>query len=371
MLRSIARRPLVCFFFCCCLARTSTSAPPATVPTTTAAAGRAQLRGSRMAEISQSASSSAAASVSSARPRSSRSLSRSGGSTGVNASLRSRSTRSASLILLFLQGLFELLDRSVNQHLRGPVGAAERPCDLAVVHVQGEAHDQGLAAVVGEVRHTGQDLLYLLPLLDHLLGAVRRGEHGRVLELGHRPPGAVAVVVGGEVVGDADQPRPERTAVRLALRALEVAVGLKEGLLRQVLGVVVVAHRVVGIAVDVAQVGAVELRELAVEPLLLLGIRHPSRSLLVRGGGQAARVLSARRSTGTASARFAGSPPSHSHWSCTHGQMRSVTAPASRGDGASTFGKVKGAPQRTCTLTGLIRQPSRARSEPITATGTT
>jgi hypothetical protein len=38
-----------------------------------------------------------------------------------------------------------------------------------------------------------------------------------------------------------------------------VAVGLKEGLLGEVLGVVVVADPVVGLAVDVAQVRLVEL----------------------------------------------------------------------------------------------------------------
>ena len=53
-----------------------------------------------------------------------------------------------------------------------------------------------------------------------------------------------------------------------ALGALEVPVGLQEGLLGEVLGVVVVAHPVVGVAVDVAQVGAVELGEVAVQPLL-------------------------------------------------------------------------------------------------------
>ncbi len=60
-------------------------------------------------------------------------------------------------------------------------------------------------------------------------------------------------------MGDADQPRAQRPAVGLALGALEVAVGLQEGLLGQVLGIVVVAHAIVGVAVDVAQVGAIEL----------------------------------------------------------------------------------------------------------------
>ena len=51
--------------------------------------------------------------------------------------------------------------------------------------------------------------------------------------------------------------------------------------------------------------------------------------------------------------------------------MRSVTSPARKGDGSSTRGKVSGAPKRRCTLTGLMIQPCRARSEPVTAIGTT
>jgi hypothetical protein len=51
--------------------------------------------------------------------------------------------------------------------------------------------------------------------------------------------------------------------------------------------------------------------------------------------------------------------------------MRSVTSPARNGDGSSTRGKVSGGPQRMCTFTGLIRQPFRARSEFVTAIGTT
>ena len=73
----------------------------------------------------------------------------------------------------------------------------------------------------------------------------------------------------------------------------------------------------------------------------------------------------------TAAVRSGGRPPSHSHWSSTHGQIRSVTSPARNRDGFSTRGKVSGGPQRMWTLTGLIRQPLRACSEPVTAIGTT
>src|SRR5215213_8452233 len=147
---SRACSPVTWRFFCCCRARTKTSPPAATLPTTIAAAGRAQLRGSRMADISQSASSVAAASVSSERPRSRRSLSASGGSIGTSAERRSCSTRSL-IRLVLLQAFLQLLDRSVNQHLGGALGAAESSRDLAIVHTQREPHDERLAAVVREL----------------------------------------------------------------------------------------------------------------------------------------------------------------------------------------------------------------------------
>ena len=91
------------------------------------------------------------------------------------------------------------------------------------------------------------------------LGRVRRGERRILIERALRPARAVAVEVGREVVCDADEPRSQRPPVGFALGALEVAVGLEEGLLGQVLGIVVVSHAIVGVAVDVAQVGAIEL----------------------------------------------------------------------------------------------------------------
>jgi len=72
-----------------------------------------------------------------------------------------------------------------------------------------------------------------------------------------------------------------------------------------------------------------------------------------------------------AARRMLGVPPSHSHCSSMHGQMRSVTAAASAGLGASTFGKVSGAPARMRTLCGRKRQPLRTASVPKTAIGTT
>src|SRR5215204_3574095 len=200
------------------------------------------------------------------------------GIAGIGAGRRSRSTRSASVIarLLPLEPLLELLDRPVDQHLRGSLGTPHGARYLAVVHAEREAHDQGLAAVVGELRHPLEDLLHLLALLHHAFGLERGSQDRGVVQVRLRPPRAVAVVVRREVVGDADQPRPERSAVGLPLGALEVAIGLEEGLLRDVLGVVMVADPVVGVAVDVAEVRSVDLRELAVESLLVDCLLHPS-----------------------------------------------------------------------------------------------
>jgi hypothetical protein len=84
------------------------------------------------------------------------------------------------------------------------------------------------------------------------------------------------VVVGSEVVRDPDEPRSQGTPVRLAAGALEVPVCLEEGLLGDVLGVVVVADAVVGVRVDVAQVIAIELLEGAIE----LGFRLPGLAVV-------------------------------------------------------------------------------------------
>ena len=72
-----------------------------------------------------------------------------------------------------------------------------------------------------------------------------------------------------------------------------------------------------------------------------------------------------------AARRIGGRPPSHSHWSMTIGQMRSVTAPASAGEALSTLGKCSGGPARSLTLRGRNRHPLRMSSVPMIAIGTT
>src|SRR5262245_16047583 len=101
---------------------------------------------------------------------------------------------------------------------------------------------------------------------------MHRAERARVLDRGLRLARPIAIEVGRQVVRDADQPWPQRATVRLPQRPLVVAIGLQEGLLGQVLGVVVVAHSVVRVGVDVPQVLPVKLRELPIE----LGLVHAS-----------------------------------------------------------------------------------------------
>src|SRR5215218_7576377 len=135
----------------------STSNPaPAAVPTAIAATGRTQLRGSRMERSSQPSSSSTASSVRFHSVRSSRCARSSGGSTGASARRMMSSKLSPAACSLmstppcpaYVHDLLELLDRSMDQHLGGPVAAPHGARDLPVVHSQREAHDQRLSAVV-------------------------------------------------------------------------------------------------------------------------------------------------------------------------------------------------------------------------------
>src|SRR3954470_11689842 len=168
---------------------TITSAPPATVPTATAATGRTQLRGSRSASSSSSENSSAqlessaaACSVMAVSVVSSRVARFSGGSIGRRASLNSASRRAWLSSLtgsLLLHLLLELLDSSMYEHLGRAIRAPERPRDLPIRHIEREAHDQRVAAIVGEAVEPVQHQTKLLAPLHDLLGPVgmRRGLH--------------------------------------------------------------------------------------------------------------------------------------------------------------------------------------------------
>src|SRR5262245_9275791 len=135
---------------------TSTSPPAATPPAAMAAAGRTQLRGSRRERSSdsesssaQAESSSAAASVTALRVSSTRPARFSGRSIGRSAERRRLSTSGLDSAAIVTHLLLELLDRTVDQDLGRTIGATQGPRDLAVVHGEGEAHDQRIAAVVG------------------------------------------------------------------------------------------------------------------------------------------------------------------------------------------------------------------------------
>src|SRR6201996_8310585 len=232
-----------------------TRAPVATPPTPTATTGRTQLRGSRRARISESESSSAqsdssvaAAAESAVKVSSIRPLKSSGGSIGRRTSPSSASTSqvdSPPSPVLIAHLLLELFDRAVNQYLGRPIGPTQRPRDLAVVHPQREAHDQRVSPVVGECLQVGHHLTQLLAPGDQVLGVVLGRDRVGVFQRRLRPARAVAGVVRGEVVRDPDQTRSQRPPVRLPPCPVEVPVGLQEGLLGEVLGVVVVPHPVV------------------------------------------------------------------------------------------------------------------------------
>src|SRR4051812_17344156 len=129
---------------------------------------------------------------------------------------RSRAGPSRSRMRPFLDDLLELADRAVDQDLRRAVGLAQRAGDLAVVHAEREAHDQGLAPVVRQLGDAGEDARELIAALDQVLRGVRRADRRRLVQRGLRLARAVAVVVRGQVVGDPDEPRPQRPALALA-----------------------------------------------------------------------------------------------------------------------------------------------------------
>src|SRR6185312_3917186 len=114
----------------------------------------------------------------------------SGGSTGASArrmmssklSGAAWSLTSAPPCLAYVHDLLELLDRSMDQHLRRPVAAPHGARDLLVVHAQREPHDQRLPPIVGELLDALEDPRQLVAALDEVLGRVHRRQRGRVLD---------------------------------------------------------------------------------------------------------------------------------------------------------------------------------------------
>ena len=97
---------------------------------------------------------------------------------------RSSARRRRRRIDAVADDLLELFDRAVDQDLGGAVGAPERARDLAVVHAQREAHDQRLAAVVGQLPDAVEHAAELVAALDQLLGRVQRRQLGVVSSIG-------------------------------------------------------------------------------------------------------------------------------------------------------------------------------------------
>ena len=107
-----------------------------------------------------------------------------------------------------------MLDRAVQQYLRRSFAAIERAANLLVVHPQSEAHDQRFAAIVRQFLDGVENPPQLVASFDQLLGCVNRPRLGNRVDVRLRLARAVAVKVGSEVVGDANQPRAQRPAVR-------------------------------------------------------------------------------------------------------------------------------------------------------------
>src|SRR6202034_2743357 len=63
----------------------------------------------------------------------------------------------------------ELLDGTMDQNLRGPIRAAQRTGDLAIVHAEREAHDQRLAPILRQPFHSAEHAGQLLAPLHQLL----------------------------------------------------------------------------------------------------------------------------------------------------------------------------------------------------------
>ena len=82
------------------------------------------------------------------------------------------------------------------------------------------------------------------------------------------------------------------------------------------------------------------------------GLGRPKRGVGRMALESGAPVVPIAPAPTTAALRIAVRPPSHSHWSSTHGQIRSVTRAASAGEASSTRGKASGRPQRRRTFTG-------------------
>ena len=167
--------------------RSTTRPTAAPAPTTTAAAGpiaaRGQLRGSLIAASSHASSSSAASSTIEPSVVSSRALQvhraarrrQRGAQAGLDVVERSRSRhRRPSPFMSACTISSSCRMARCSNTLVAPSVRSERARDLAVVHAEREAHDQRLAAVVGQLLDAAQDPREVVAVLHQALGRVRR-----------------------------------------------------------------------------------------------------------------------------------------------------------------------------------------------------
>ena len=100
-------------------------------------------------------------------------------------------------------------------------------------------------------------------------------------------------------------------------------------------------------------------------------VRQPSSTSRPARASTTARAVPHDPAPTMAARRSGGRPPSHSHWSITQGQIRSVTAPARWRDGDSTAGSAAAVRSaRGPCAGGSASRGARARCR-CTATGTT
>ena len=109
----------------------------------------------------------------------------------------------------------------MDQDLGRTLGATERAGDLAVVHVQGEAHDQRRLPVFGKGGDTGEDVAQLFTAFDELadweLAAMKNPrDWGRT---------GAAIVIGGSAAAALVLVRAQRRSKKQGhpLRSLEEA----------------------------------------------------------------------------------------------------------------------------------------------------
>ena len=151
------------------------------------------------------------------------------------------------------------------QRLERRGGDPEQLRDLLVRAALELAHHERLAL-------RGRDLLQSLDEAVELDLLVRHPGRDVADELDlRRAGGRLAPPLADEVVGDREE--PARRVPRV-LPALERPQGVHEGRLRDVLGVGVVAEDRVGVAVDVADVSAVQVVQRGLGARALFGHRH-------------------------------------------------------------------------------------------------